>query len=229
MIKFSIIIPVYNEEKNLPKLVDEIYTHLNIYKNQFDLTFVDDCSNDKTAEILKNLKKNFLFNISTNKTNRGQSFCIYNAITKSKYETIITIDGDGQNNPKDIINLLNVYSNNEDVKLVSGIRKNRKDSWLKKVSSKIANRIRMLILGDDCEDTGCSLKIFNKDIFLSYGYFNGIHRYIPTLFNARKAKIKYVNVDHRYREFGRSKYGTIDRLLRGIRDIIKVAILIKKK
>ncbi len=225
---FSIIIPVYNEEGNIPQLINEIYDSLSKYKNSFEIIIMNDASVDDTLKILYSLKKKYSLNIYNNKINKGQSYCIYNSISKSKYDTIVTIDGDGQNNPKDIIKLLDEYNSDHNVKLVSGIRINRKDNWIKRISSKMANKIRMSILNDNCIDTGCSLKIFSKEIFLSFAYFNGIHRFIPALFNAKKVKIKYVNVDHRFRDYGKSNYGTIDRLFRGVRDIIKVKNLIRK-
>lgn len=228
MISFSIVIPVFNEEESITQLIHEIYYHLYEHVNNFEIIIMNDGSNDNTLDVINNLKNKYKLKIYNNKINMGQSYCIYNSIIKSNYDTIVTIDGDGQNDPKDILTLINNYKIDNNVMLVSGIRFNRKDSFIKKISSKYANKIRMKILKDDCIDTGCSLKIFNKQIFLSYPFFDGIHRFIPALFNAKKVKIKYVNVDHRFREFGKSKYGIFNRLFKGIRDIIKVRKLIKK-
>ena len=136
------------------------------------------------------------------------------------------MDGDGQNNPKDISKLLNKYFSNKDIYLVCGIRNNRKDNFIKILTSKIANRLRIIILKDDCIDTGCSLKVFDKEVFLSFPFFNGIHRFLPSLFIGFGHKVKYMSVSHRPRLGGISKYGTFDRLFRGIRDIIKVRNII---
>ena len=112
--------------------------------------------------------------------------------------------------------------------MIGGIRRNRKDSLVKIISSRIANKVRMLILNDDCIDTGCSLKIFKKDLFLKLPFFDGIHRFLPALFKAYGANIHFIDVDHRFRKYGQSKYGTFGRLFRGIRDIFKVLLIIKR-
>jgi len=117
---------------------------------------------------------------------------------------------------------LNIYFGNGDVNLVGGIRKNRKDKIMKIFSSKFANYIRKFILKDDCVDTGCSLKIFDKEIFLKFPYFNGMHRFLPALFKGYGSSCIFTNVNHRQRVKGESKYGTFDRLLRGIIDLIRV-------
>ena len=123
--------------------------------------------------------------------------------------------------------MFEIYQNDDELKLVSGIRFKRKDPYIKIISSKIANSIRRFILNDNNPDTGCSLKVFDKSIFLSFPFFNGLHRFIPALFNGSGYKTLNVNVDHRPRLYGISKYGTFGRLFRGIRDMIKVAKIIK--
>jgi len=222
----SIVIPVYNEEDCIKNLIEEIY---KVVKLNFELILVDDGSNDNTNQILEQLKNIYHFTIISNKFNKGQSFSIKKGIENSIYETIVTLDADGQNNPKDILLLFNKYFQNSSIKMVGGIRINRKDSTVKIYSSKIANFIRMAILNDNCKDTGCSLKIFDKNIFLKFPYFNGIHRFIPALFSGYGYKTAFVNVSHRARITGVSKYGTFDRLFRGIIDIYKVKKIISRK
>ncbi len=226
----SIVIPAYNESKNLPILISEIYKYLD-NKLIFEILIIDDCSTDNTTEIINNLLPGNIFLIK-NKQNLGQSFSIIKGIEKAKNKTIVTIDADLQNNPKDILNLYKKYINNVDLKLVGGIRVKRKDNLIKIFSSKISNKIRMFILNDNCIDTGCSLKIFDKNIFLNFPKFNGIHRFLPALFKGYGYSTAFIKVDHRYRIHGKSKYGTIERLFRGIRDIIRVRKIInnyKKK
>ena len=138
------------------------------------------------------------------------------------------MDGDCQNDPKDIPKLLTNYFNNEDCFLVSGIRVKRKDSTSKILASKIANFVRSLILNDKCPDTGCSLKIFSKKIFLKFDQFDGIHRYLPAFFKKYGSKNIYIPVNHRYRKFGISKYNNSRRLFKGIKDIIKVMKILSK-
>ena len=221
---FSLIIPCFNEEKNIDKLLSEIKINLSNYK--YEIIIIDDKSTDKS---LAKLENSYLSNLKVikNPKNMGQSFSIYAGIKEAITDTIITIDCDGQNNPEDIPRLYQIYKNNKNIDLVSGIRVKRKDNLIKKNSSKIANYIRNIFFKDNCRDTGCSLKVFNKKIFLIFPYFDGIHRFIPSLYAGINKEIIYVDVDHRLRIFGKSKYGTLGRLFRGIRDMIKVYKLIK--
>ena len=224
---FSIIIPVFNEEQNLITLIKEIKLSLKSY-NEYELIFVNDFSTDNTLSILKKQKKIFNFKIINNKTNLGQSFSILNGIKNSNYNTIITLDGDGQNNPKDIPTLLEFYNKTKDASLVGGIRYKRRDNIIKIISSRLANFVRSKILKDGCKDTGCSLKVFDKNIFLKFEYFDGMHRFIPALFKGFGYNTYFLNVDHRKRKYGTSKYGTFLRLVNGIRDMIKVKKMINK-
>ena len=146
----------------------------------------------------------------------------------AKYENIITIDADCQNNPMDINKLINMYEKNN-FKLIGGIRTKRKDNKIKIYSSIIANFVRRILLNDNCKDTGCSLKVFEKKIFLKFPYFEGMHRFLPALFKGFGYDTKFIGVDHRERKFGKSKYGTFKRLLKGIRDILIVKKIISKK
>jgi len=228
VLNFSIIIPVYNESQNIEKLVIEIFNSLKKFK-KFELIFINDGSKDRTLKVLNKLKKKYKkLSYISNRNNLGQSYSILKGIKNSNFDTIITLDGDGQNNPKDISRLLNIFFKNKNISLVSGIRKKRKDSFIKIISSRFANNIRSFILRDGCRDTGCSLKVFDKKTFLSFPFFNGIHRFLPALYIGYGKKVKYIDVDHRPRIAGISKYGTALRFFRGIRDLIKVIIIIRK-
>jgi len=222
---FSIVIPVFNEAQNIKRLIKEIYFSLKNYR-KFDVILINDASTDNTVEIITELNNFHNLTLLNNSNNYGQSYSISKGIKHSKYEIIITIDGDGQNNPKDIPNLLEYYLDNKEISLVGGIRKKRKDSLIKIISSKVANKIRSRILNDQCDDTGCSLKVFSRNIFLNFPYFDGIHRFLPALFKGYGFKCYYITVDHRAREKGVSKYGTFDRLYKGFFDIIKVKKII---
>ena len=224
---FSIIIPVYNEQENISILVSEIQETLSNFKKNFEIIIVDDGSKDDTLKIVNNLNQSNI-KIIQNLNNHGQSYSIKVGINNANYSTIITIDGDLQNNPADIPKMLSIYIDN-DFKLVGGIRKNRKDNKIKLISSFFANYIRKTILKDDCIDTGCSLKIFDKQVFLSFPYFDGMHRFLPALFKGFGHKTFFIDVDHRRRYKGFSKYGTLSRLYWGIRDIYKVLKIIKNK
>ncbi len=224
---FTLVIPVFNEEDNLVSLIKEIKIALANYIN-FELIFVNDFSSDNTLEILKKEKKNFNFKIINNQLNLGQSYSILSGIKQSKFNIIVTLDGDGQNNPYDIPKLLEFYNKSNDIYLVGGIRSKRKDNLIKIISSRIANYVRSKFLEDGCTDTGCSLKVFDKNIFLQFEYFNGIHRFLPALFNGFGYKTFFLSVDHRKRNYGKSKYGTFLRLFNGLRDMIKVKNMINK-
>lgn len=224
MHNFSIIVPVYNEEGSIKNLLEEIIS-IN-YKYEYEIIIVNDCSNDQTKKIVQDFNYDNIFIINHHKR-MGQSKSITDGIIKARYDTIVTLDGDGQNNPLDIVNLLNIYFKFKDVYLVSGIRHKRKDNFIKKISSRAANIIRNYYLKDNCLDTGCSLKVFSRKIFLEMPYFNSIHRFIPALFVGKGHKVIYENVDHRVRIFGKTKYGIYNRLFRGLVDLYKVKKIIE--
>ena len=224
---FSIVIPLFNEGRNIEPLINEITESL-INFDEYEIILVNDASTDDTSYIINKIN-NKKIKIINNSINKGQSFSITKGIDKSIYEIIVTLDGDGQNDPSDIPKLLKIFLSKKKKKLIGGIRIKRKDSFVKILSSKLANYIRSRILNDDCKDTGCSLKIFNKKKFFKFPYFNGIHRFLPALFKGYGYETMFVNVNHRKRKYGISKYGTMNRLFKGIRDIIKVKKIIKRK
>lgn len=230
MMNFSIIIPVYNEEFNINKLIEEIFENLLEFKNNFEVILVNDASLDDSLKVIGKIQKKYPNVIKTinNNQNIGQSYSLIEGIKKSSYEIIVTLDGDGQNNPKDIPILLNKYLSDSNLGLVGGIRARRKDSLIKIISSKVANSFRQYILKDNCQDTGCSLKVFNKAAFMKFPFFNGIHRFLPALYKGYGFNTFFIKVDHRPRNFGYSKYGTFGRLFRGIRDLIKVIKILNK-
>jgi len=230
IMNFSIIIPLYNEEKNIDNLIKEIFLSLNKYENNFEIILVNDASTDSTLNIIEFLKKKYSPRIYliNNIKNIGQSFSIIKGVNMSNFETIVTIDGDGQNNPKDISLLLKKYNSSHEITLVGGIRKNRKDNFFKKLSSRLANKVRKFILNDDCIDTGCSLKVFKKSIFIKFPKFKGLHRFLPALFKGYGGKTIFLEVHHRERKYGNSNYGTVGRLINGIADIVRVFLIIKQ-
>lgn len=225
---FSIVIPIYNEKENIFSLIEEINQNLDSETYNYEILIINDCSSDlnendyKIFDELKNTK------IFSNQTNLGQSYSLISGIKKSNNNTILTLDGDGQNNPIDIPKLVNLYFSNNQIYMVGGIRNKRKDSLTKLLASKIANKFRKSILNDKCDDTGCALKIFDKKTFLKFPEFDGLHRFLPAFFLAYKKKSVYINVDHRPRLKGTSKYGIYKRLINGLRDLYKVKKIIKR-
>lgn len=222
---FSIVIPIFNESENIIFLLNEIDACLKVFN--YEIILVDDCSKDNTLDILRNYKKNNIVLIK-NPNNLGQSKSIFNGVKAANSKNIVTLDGDGQNDPADIPNLYKVFKKNN-AGLVSGLRLRRKDNLLKKISSKVANAFRSFILNDGCVDSGCGLKIFNKNFFLNIFFFDSIHRFLPALFKGYGYKVMFVSVNHRYRKYGRSKYGIINRLFIGLFDTVRVFVIINFK
>lgn len=226
---FSLVIPLFNEEENIERVIEELCLELNKLIINYEIILIDDGSTDNTVSKVQKLlqKLNIDLQIIRNSINRGQSYSINKGIISSKYKSIVTLDGDGQNDPKDIKHLINVYNPKQNIHLVSGIRTKRRDSYVKKLSSLIANEIRKRYLNDSCSDTGCALKIFNKEIYENLIYFNGIHRFLPALFLSKNSKNIYIPVNHRNRTKGKSKYGISNRLINGLFDMYKVKKMMK--
>ena len=226
----SVVIPVFNEEESIGLLINEIEQSLQDIN--YELLIVDDYSNDNTLSVLGQFKSNNnRIRIIKHDKNYGQSFAIRSGIKSAKSTWIATIDGDGQNDPKDIPRLYSVLiseSDSEQNVLIAGYRIKRKDTWLKKLSSKYANKLRSRILKDHVPDTGCGLKLFSREFFLDLPSFNHMHRYLPALFISRGGKILSIEVNHRPRVKGSSKYGFNNRFWVGIKDILGVRWLQKR-
>jgi dolichol-phosphate mannosyltransferase len=227
----SIVIPVFNEAENIPVLADEIRTALD-GNYEYEVIFVDDCSTDTSVDVLTKLRKEFpQFRHLRHERNSGQSTAVRNGVKAARSEWIATLDGDGQNDPADIpamMELLKSKSDDENLQMVAGYRKKRQDSWLKKISSRVANGIRSRLLRDETPDTGCGLKLFSRTAFLDLPYFDHMHRYLPALIQRNGGKAVSVEVNHRHRVAGVSKYGVNNRLWVGIVDIFGVRWLQKR-
>jgi dolichol-phosphate mannosyltransferase len=220
----SVVIPVCNEEESIGVLIEEI-TQALAQKYQHEIIVVDHGSTDTTLEVLLKIKKDLpTLRVIKHLQNSGQSTAVRTGVQHAKSAWIATLDGDGQNDPADIPNLYNELANqNLDPWLVvAGYRKKRKDTWLKRISSKYANSIRDRLLRDGTPDTGCGLKVFARDSFLALPYFDHMHRYIPALFQRQGGRVVSVEVNHRHRMQGTSKYGFHNRLWVGIVDILGV-------
>ena len=221
----SVVIPVHNEEESIGQLINEITTALS-EKYQHEIIVVDDGSTDNTLTVLLNIKQDLpTLRVVKHLTNSGQSTAVRTGVQHAKSAWIATLDGDGQNDPADIPNLYNELIDNQKADpwlVVAGYRKKRKDTWLKRISSRYANAIRDRLLRDGTPDTGCGLKIFARDSFLNLPYFDHMHRYIPALFQRQGGRVISVEVSHRHRMLGTSKYGFHNRLWVGIVDILGV-------
>jgi dolichol-phosphate mannosyltransferase len=220
----SVVVPVRNEEDNIVDLILEIRKSLK-NKIDYEIIYVDDGSVDHTHKNLVTLQKKYKeLLVIRHQKSYGQSTAIRTGVKHAKYDWIATLDGDGQNNPADILLLLNALK--EGVELAGGNRRHsRRDTWIKRISSVIANAVRSWMLQDDAPDTGCGLKLFSKEAFLDLPYFDHMHRFLPALIKRRGGQIVSIPVSHRPRSYGQSNYGTIDRLLVGIVDLFGVAWL----
>ncbi|PPR27392.1 MAG: Undecaprenyl-phosphate 4-deoxy-4-formamido-L-arabinose transferase [Alphaproteobacteria bacterium MarineAlpha9_Bin4] len=224
----SVVIPVFNEESNIIELLEELKLKLN-NKIKYEVLVVDDGSTDKTAEIVrKKIKLYHNLKLILHERNYGQSTSLLTGITNAKHDYIVTIDGDGQNDPSDILNLLKKYDSNTPFFLVIGDRKKRNDKFSRIIASRLAFLIRNIILKDKVPDTGCALKVFKKSDFLFVPFFNHIHRFLPFIFSTMGGKIISVKVSHRERTSGVSKYSNYQRALVGIYDLFGVIWLRKR-
>ncbi|WP_420008305.1 glycosyltransferase family 2 protein [Xanthomonas sacchari] len=228
-LSLSVVVPVFNERDNVPPLVAEIVAALR-GTIDFEIVYVDDHSRDDTLAVLEGLKAStpelrVLHHVSQS----GQSTAVRNGVKAARGLWIATLDGDGQNDPADIPKLLAARQAAEPlVKLFAGWRVSRQDSGSKRWASKWANAIRARMLRDDTPDTGCGIKLFEREAFLDLPYFDHMHRYLPALMQRAGWQTLSVPVNHRHRTSGVSKYNNLNRALVGIRDLRGVAWLIAR-
>jgi dolichol-phosphate mannosyltransferase len=227
--QLSVVVPVFNEQDNVGPLVREILAALR-GKVAFEAVFVDDDSKDGTLEALRMLKMEAPeLRVLHHVRQCGQSTAIRTGVKASRGAWIATLDGDGQNDPADIPKLLAARAGAApDIKLFAGWRVHRRDSGSKRWASKWANAIRARMLRDDTPDTGCGIKLFEREAFLDLPYFDHMHRYLPALMQRAGWKTVSVPVHHRARSSGVSKYNNLQRALVGIRDLRGVAWLITR-
>lgn len=224
-LKLSVVVPVHNENENLRPLIEEIETAV-AQLTDHEIIYVDDGSSDDTLARLQALKQEFpRLRVLRHQTCCGQSTALRTGIQAAKGPVIATLDGDGQNDPANIPAMLTAWQElkqQSDTALVAGYRRNRKDTGWRKFSSRFANRIRAGLLRDETPDTGCGLKLFDRDLFLAMPYFDHMHRFLPALAQRAGSRVISVEVNHRPRTRGQSKYGTWHRLWVGIWDLLGV-------
>jgi len=232
-VQFSVVIPVKDEGANIRALLDEIRGAVAPLASAYEVLVVDDGSTDNTLEVLRTLKRELTADtlplvIVRNPHNLGQSTSLLMGARQARFPWIVTLDGDGQNDPADIPKLLARAAADPTVALVAGQRTKRRDSFNKRIASRIANRIRGTLLRDGTPDTGCGLKLIRRDVLLALPYFNHMHRYLPALVRRHRGRVELVGVNHRHRTEGHSKYGTLDRLWVGIWDLLGVMWLMRR-
>jgi dolichol-phosphate mannosyltransferase len=228
--KISVVVPVHNETDNIESLVAEIHQALAT-REAYEMLFVDDGSTDDTLMKLTEAQRAFpSLRVLRHQKSCGQSRAIHSGVTAARYDWIATLDGDGQNDPADIPNLLEALKghNSDKLWMLAGFRHKRNDTGWRRFSSKFANAIRQSILHDATPDSGCGLKVFRRDKFLALPYFDHIHRFMPAMIQMAGGEVVSVKVNHRARSHGQSKYGTLDRLIAGIIDLLGVVWLRKR-
>ncbi len=222
--ELCVVVPVHNEEGNVAPLVGEITAALR-GRLAFEMIYVDDGSKDQTLPRLLDLaKENPELRVLRHVNRCGQSAAIWTGVKHAGAPLIATLDGDGQNDPADIPALVARHEKEGggDKIMIAGHREKRRDSKVKLMSSRIANKIRRGLLNDDLPDTGCGLKVFTREAFLTFPRFDHMHRYLAALMIRHGGKTYSVRVNHRPRERGVSKYGVWNRLWVGVADLFGV-------
>ncbi len=229
MTQLSVVVPVFNERDNVVPLINEITTALR-GRIDFEIIYVDDNSKDDTLAVLSAAKAdNPELRVLHHVLQSGQSTAVRNGIKVARGVWIATLDGDGQNDPADLPKLLAMRDESPaQIKLFAGWRVERKDTGSKRLASRLANAIRSRLLRDQTPDTGCGIKLFEREAFLDLPYFDHMHRYLPALMQRAGWQVKSVAVNHRARGTGVSKYNNLNRALVGIADLRGVAWLIRR-
>lgn len=226
----SVVVPLHNEQDAVGTLVADIVEAAKAFPLT-EIVLVDDASADATWAVLQGLKEKYAgkVRILQHTVRSGQSAAMWTGVQAARGEVIVTLDGDGQNPPSNIPALYALYAHSANKRvMVAGQRVRRQDNFIRLISSRLANKIRAALLHDGIRDTGCSLKLFPRADYLMLPYFNHMHRYIPALMRKLGLDILTVDVSHKPRVAGVSKYGFFDRLWVGMGDLIGVFWLLRR-
>jgi dolichol-phosphate mannosyltransferase len=225
--ELSILVPVYNERENVLPMAREVQAAMGRTGVDYELVFIDDASTDGTwDEIAKARMIDPQVRGIRHMRNAGQSAALWTGIQSTTTPLIATLDGDLQNDPADFPMMLEEL---EDCDFVCGYRAKRNDSWLRRVSSKVARKARKAALKVDFRDTGCAMRVFRRSALKGIFPFNGLHRFMPVLVHGAGARTKEIPINHRPRVAGVSKYGLNNRLWRGIADLFAMAWYQKRR
>ncbi len=218
---YSVVVPFFNEQDNVAPLLGEI-SAVMAPLGDYEVVAVDDCSTDGTRARLLACAADPHVRVLVHAQNRGQSAAVCSGVDAARGVWVITLDGDGQNDPIDSPRLLYEVAGEQPPLLICGHRQQRRDNALRLLSSRIANGVRARMLGDDTPDTGCGLKIMHRAAFMKLPRFDHMHRFLPALIRRDGGQIRSVAVSHRARRHGQSKYGVWNRLWVGIVDLFGV-------
>jgi dolichol-phosphate mannosyltransferase len=226
-ISLSVVIPVFNEGENIRPLVERLGSALRDWSGPVEVLFVDDGSTDGTLELLKQAQESDpRIRIAHFRQNLGQTAALAAGFRLARGRVLVTLDGDLQNDPAEIPQLVNMLS---DWDAVCGIRVRRQDSRWKRFSSHVANRFRNWVTGDDIVDTGCTLKAYRRECLEPLELYQGMHRFLPTLLKMRGYRVTQVPVSHHPRLAGKTKYGTWGRMTKGLADVWAVRWMKKNR
>lgn len=218
----SVVFPVYNEEENVPILLDEIAAALRDTGWTYEIIAVDDGSKDRSLEVLRAAKeKHPTLRILAFDKNSGQTAALDAAWRAARGKYVVSLDADLQNDPADIPPMMRKLEESG-ADMVIGVRVNRHDTWSRKMQSRIGNSVRNWITDDDITDTGCSLKLARRAAIEPVRLYTGMHRFLPTLVRHAGFKVVEMPVNHRARQYGVSKYGAMNRAFRGLADCLAV-------
>jgi len=224
--KLSLVIPVYNEEQTLPELLEAIHKALTSFEAEWEVIFVDDGSQDNSLVVLKEMAKNDqkYIRVVSFRRNFGQTAAIAAGIDHASGEIVVLLDADLQNDPADILMMIDKLNEGYDV--VSGYRKDRKDSFITRtIPSHMANWLISKVTGVQLHDYGCTLKAYRMDVLKNIRLYGEMHRFIPVYAHAFGAKITEVEVNHHVRKFGKTKYG-LERTFKVLLDLLTVKFLL---
>jgi dolichol-phosphate mannosyltransferase len=220
-IEFSVVVPVHNEEGNAVALAREIAAVFD--GRSYEMVFVDDASRDDTRSELVALKAELpALRVVGHRKNAGQSRAVRTGVIAARAPVVGTLDGDGQNDPADLPRLYAKLTRHEapsNLGMVAGMRLKRQDSWSKRAASQIANNIRRAALNDGAVDSGSGVKVFKREAFLALPYFDHMHRFMAALMLREGYAVEFLEVNHRPRSAGRSKYTNLGRLAANMTDL----------
>lgn len=220
-VQISVVVPLCNEAENVKPLAERVLSSLAPLKTGIELLLVDDGSTDSTWDLIADLhKRDPRIRALRHNRRSGQSAALWSGLNLARGEILCTLDGDLQNDPADLPHMIQLLN---EADLVCGVRTNRKDTAMRRISSRVARWARKGVLGVDFQDTGCNLRVMRKSILQKVFPFNGLHRFMPVLAQFSGARVKEVPVKHHPRVAGLTKYGLWNRLGRGIWDLSVMA------
>lgn len=224
----SVVFPVYNEAENIPVLLDEIAHTLDGKGWSYEMVAVDDGSADRSLSILRDMRtKHPNLRVLAFEKNSGQTAALDAAWRAARGRLVVSLDADLQNDPADIPAMVRTLEQ-QNADMVIGVRTNRRDTWSRRMQSRIGNGVRNWITNDVITDTGCSLKVVKREAIDRVRLFTGMHRFLPTLVRMDGYKVVEMPVNHRPRRFGVSKYGAMNRAARGLIDCLAVRWMTKR-